>query len=340
MVARPSGHAPRRAVGATGWSGTRRTTPGASRSRSCPPAFRAGLRRPLPRVQLQLHVPRRGRPPRAALRAGHPHRRQPGGDADAWDWWQRNRLDAESQVAHTESLVKGLAYVLVWPDAVRARGHDRVGAPGHRRDRARQELEAPGRAQALARRRRPLPRRAVPAGRHLQVPAVAARAPSSRPSGPGRAAAGRPGRAVAGAEPAGRGAGHPLPQQARLTGVGESEIAMVMSIQDAIKQARERHAGRALRRLPPAGHAQLRARGRPGDRRRRSSRSTLALDRLRIVPPHAPGEPDPRLGEFSRPTSRATSGSRDGRPGDRDRKPRSRPTTSSARRARSRPARP
>lgn len=39
------------------------------------------------------------------------------GDQDAWDWWQRNRLDAESQTAHTESLVKGLAYVLVWPDA-------------------------------------------------------------------------------------------------------------------------------------------------------------------------------------------------------------------------------
>ena len=40
------------------------------------------------------------------------------GDTDAWDWWQRNRLDAESQIAHTESLVKGLAYVLVWPDPV------------------------------------------------------------------------------------------------------------------------------------------------------------------------------------------------------------------------------
>jgi hypothetical protein len=38
------------------------------------------------------------------------------GDQDAWDWWQRNRLDAESQTAHTEALVKGIAYVLVWPD--------------------------------------------------------------------------------------------------------------------------------------------------------------------------------------------------------------------------------
>jgi hypothetical protein len=40
------------------------------------------------------------------------------GDEDAWRWWQANRLDSESQIAHTESLVKGLAYVLVWPDPV------------------------------------------------------------------------------------------------------------------------------------------------------------------------------------------------------------------------------
>ena len=40
------------------------------------------------------------------------------GDTDAWDWWQRNRLDAESQIAHTESLVKGICYVLIWPDPV------------------------------------------------------------------------------------------------------------------------------------------------------------------------------------------------------------------------------
>lgn len=36
---------------------------------------------------------------------------------DAWDWWQRNRLDSESQTAFTEMLVKGLCYILVWPDA-------------------------------------------------------------------------------------------------------------------------------------------------------------------------------------------------------------------------------
>ena len=40
----------------------------------------------------------------------------PEGDADAWRWWQDNRLDAESQKLHTEVLVKGIAYALVWPD--------------------------------------------------------------------------------------------------------------------------------------------------------------------------------------------------------------------------------
>lgn len=39
------------------------------------------------------------------------------GDDDAWTWWQRNRLDAESQTAHTEALVKGIVYVRVWPAA-------------------------------------------------------------------------------------------------------------------------------------------------------------------------------------------------------------------------------
>jgi Phage portal protein, SPP1 Gp6-like len=39
------------------------------------------------------------------------------GSPDAWDWWQRNRLDSESLTAFTEMLVKGIVYVLVWPDA-------------------------------------------------------------------------------------------------------------------------------------------------------------------------------------------------------------------------------
>lgn len=38
----------------------------------------------------------------------------PSADREAWRIWQANGLDAESQVCHTESLVKSRAYSLVW----------------------------------------------------------------------------------------------------------------------------------------------------------------------------------------------------------------------------------
>jgi len=37
-------------------------------------------------------------------------------DADAWRIWQSNNLDARSQIAHTEALVKGETSVLIWVD--------------------------------------------------------------------------------------------------------------------------------------------------------------------------------------------------------------------------------
>lgn len=37
------------------------------------------------------------------------------GDTDAWKIWQANQLDADSQIAHTEALVYGESYILVWP---------------------------------------------------------------------------------------------------------------------------------------------------------------------------------------------------------------------------------
>src|SRR5206468_11559864 len=40
---------------------------------------------------------------------------QPEGDADAWEMWQRNFLDHDSQLAHTEALVTSSGYVIVWP---------------------------------------------------------------------------------------------------------------------------------------------------------------------------------------------------------------------------------
>lgn len=42
------------------------------------------------------------------------------GDQRAWRIWQTNHLDAESQTAHTEALISGESYVLVWA------GDDRV----------------------------------------------------------------------------------------------------------------------------------------------------------------------------------------------------------------------
>ncbi len=51
------------------------------------------------------------------------------GSVDAWDWWQRNRLDSESQTAFTEMLVKGLAYILVWPDPVSGEPEATIESP-------------------------------------------------------------------------------------------------------------------------------------------------------------------------------------------------------------------
>jgi hypothetical protein len=41
----------------------------------------------------------------------------PAGDRDVWELWQENDLDAGSQLAHIEALIKGTAYALVEPQA-------------------------------------------------------------------------------------------------------------------------------------------------------------------------------------------------------------------------------
>lgn len=38
------------------------------------------------------------------------------GDKDAWRIWQRNGLDADSQIAHVDGLIDGESHVLVWSD--------------------------------------------------------------------------------------------------------------------------------------------------------------------------------------------------------------------------------
>lgn len=42
------------------------------------------------------------------------------GDEDAWRIWQDNQLDAESQLAHTEALIKEQSYALVWGNGEQA----------------------------------------------------------------------------------------------------------------------------------------------------------------------------------------------------------------------------
>lgn len=48
---------------------------------------------------------------------GFRHGQDPKSDKDAWAIWQRNGLDAGSQLAHSESLIKGDAYAIVWGDS-------------------------------------------------------------------------------------------------------------------------------------------------------------------------------------------------------------------------------
>jgi hypothetical protein len=47
---------------------------------------------------------------------GFRHGTDPNADKDAWAIWQRNGLDADSQLAHSESLIKGDSYAIVWAD--------------------------------------------------------------------------------------------------------------------------------------------------------------------------------------------------------------------------------
>ncbi|MEU5577788.1 phage portal protein [Streptomyces huasconensis] len=42
---------------------------------------------------------------------------EPGGDKDAREIWQRNHLDAESNAAHLDAMVRGVSYAIVWADS-------------------------------------------------------------------------------------------------------------------------------------------------------------------------------------------------------------------------------
>lgn len=48
---------------------------------------------------------------------GFRHGEDPKADQDAWRIWQSNDLDAQSQLAHSEALIKGDSYAIVWADS-------------------------------------------------------------------------------------------------------------------------------------------------------------------------------------------------------------------------------
>ncbi len=70
----------------------------------------------------------------------------PEGDRDAWRIWQANDMDGQSQLAHTDALVGGIAYVIPWasddpatPEICVANAHDAIvecHPKMHRRRRA------------------------------------------------------------------------------------------------------------------------------------------------------------------------------------------------------------
>jgi SPP1 Gp6-like portal protein len=64
------------------------------------------------------------------------------GDSEAWDIWQANQLDADSQIAHTEALIYGKSYAIVgpgedYPEITVESAHQVCvdDAPGYRRNR-------------------------------------------------------------------------------------------------------------------------------------------------------------------------------------------------------------
>jgi hypothetical protein len=227
----------------------------------------------------------------------------PEGDADAWRWWQANRLDAESQKAHTESLVKGVAYALVWPDPL-------TGAPEVTIESPLQVVveTEPGKSW---KRRAALKRWLDDEGRYraeLYLPDGIYKFRSiqrsdwfSSPSWSSAALWQRD-------QPDGESWPVPNPlnvipivpiaNRPRLTGDGQSEIAMVMSNQDAINKLR-------ADALISSEFASFRQRwiigmdipvdpetGQPVEPFR------SAVDRLWMVPPPDPDDPNPPKVEF------------------------------------------
>lgn len=227
----------------------------------------------------------------------------PEGDADAWRWWQANRLDAESQKAHTESLVKGVAYALVWPDQLTHAPEVTIESPlqvvvetepgksWKRRAALKRWLDDDGRYRAELY----LPEgiykfRSTQRSESFSAPSWASVALWKRDE-----IAGEPWPVP---NPLNIVPIVPIVNRPRLTGDGQSEIAMVMSNQDAINKLR-------ADALIASEFASFRQRwiigmdipvdpetGQPVEPFR------SAVDRLWMVPPPDPDDPNPPKVEF------------------------------------------
>lgn len=156
-------------------------------------------------------------------------------DADAWEIWQRNQLDAESQIAHTEALIAGMSGVLVAPGAdgepvitIEHAAQTIVQcAPGDTRRRIaalKQWQDEDGYAQVT-----------------LYLPDLVYKWQSARTLKRGTGTVQWIAREVDGEtwpmqNPLGQVPIVPLRNRARLLGEGESELAGVIKIQDAVNK--------------------------------------------------------------------------------------------------------
>ena len=233
-----------------------------------------------------------------------------GGDdrasAAAWEIWQDNNLDAGFKRGMRSGLIKGEFSLVLWPDedwSPRIWVEDGAEVITSRPPRDRR---APGRAQALDRRRRAGRdvRQPVPARRRLQVPDAASR--RTRPAPSSRRSAARPG--SGGSSRASRGRCPTRSAKCRSSRSPTSPTCTSSASPSSARSCRSRTRSTPTSRTScwPASTGPSARRSCSTSRSRstrppapRSSRSTSRSTRSSRCRRTQPGEPEPRLAEFS-----------------------------------------
>lgn len=221
-----------------------------------------------------------------------------GASTRAWDIWQQNQMDALSQIAHTEALIKGIVYAMVEPDQLGGTPVITIEDP------LTTIVESDPRDRRV--RRAGLKRWLDDAGHlvvYLYLPESIWRLRSTDQFTTGAKVAFEP---LPGAEfftinPLGSVPLVPLVNRPRLHGDGQSEIDPVMSNQDAVNKYR-------ADALVAAEFAAFRQRWATGleipvdpDTGVAIEPFKAAVDRLWVVPPPDPEDPNPtttKFGEF------------------------------------------